>query len=95
MESHYLYLYLYLYLALSYLVLFSVLAVGGHATPLLGGWQPIQNLSKPHVQEISMGQFAVSEYNRRSKALLIFESVVEGESQVVKDGTTFNTDKIW
>ncbi|KAK3206969.1 hypothetical protein Dsin_021015 [Dipteronia sinensis] len=31
-----------------------------------------------------MGQFAVSEYNQRSKASLIFESVVEGESQVVE-----------
>ncbi|KAK1556595.1 hypothetical protein Q3G72_008444 [Acer saccharum] len=72
----------YLYLALSYIVLFSILAVGGRAMPLLGRWQPIQNLSEPRVQGI--GQFAVSEYNQRSKALLIFESLVEGESQVVK-----------
>lgn len=46
-----------------------------------GGWEPIKNVSDPHVQEI--GEFAVAEYDERSKAQLVFKEVVKGETQVV------------
>nr|CAD1837713.1 unnamed protein product [Ananas comosus var. bracteatus] len=46
-----------------------------------GGWQPIKNVSDPHVQEI--GKFAVAEYDNKSKAQLVFQEVVKGETQVV------------
>ncbi|XP_065854961.1 cysteine proteinase inhibitor 5 [Euphorbia lathyris] len=46
-----------------------------------GGWTPIKDLKDPHVAEIA--QFAVSEYNNRSKTNLKLQSVVKGETQVV------------
>ncbi|KAJ4704048.1 Cysteine proteinase inhibitor [Melia azedarach] len=67
----------------SALFILSVLLVAAAARTgaLLGGWTPIKDLNDPHVKEI--GQFAVAEYNKQSKADLKFQSVVKGESQVV------------
>ncbi|XVF13718.1 hypothetical protein REPUB_Repub08aG0231700 [Reevesia pubescens] len=48
---------------------------------LAGGWEPIKNISEPHVREVA--EFAVSDYNKQSKASLKLKSVVEGETQVV------------
>ncbi|KAE8689669.1 Cysteine proteinase inhibitor 1 [Hibiscus syriacus] len=48
---------------------------------LPGGWSPIENITDPHVTEIA--KFAVSEYNKQSKASLELVKVVKGESQVV------------
>ncbi|KAJ8770437.1 hypothetical protein K2173_017928 [Erythroxylum novogranatense] len=64
-------------------VLFSLLFLAGVASiaALVGGWKPIANVNDSHVQEI--GKYAVSEYNKRSKADLKFKGVVKGESQVV------------
>ncbi|XP_008342560.1 cysteine proteinase inhibitor 1-like [Malus domestica] len=48
-----------------------------------GGWQPIKNISDLHVKEIA--EFAVLEYNKHAQGQnkLAFESVVQGDSQVV------------
>ncbi|ESR45011.1 hypothetical protein CICLE_v10002632mg [Citrus x clementina] len=54
--------------------------------PMLGGWKPIEDPKEKHVMEI--GQFAVTEYNKRSKGALKFESVEKGETQVVS-GTNY------
>ncbi|KAK9268212.1 hypothetical protein L1049_010655 [Liquidambar formosana] len=59
----------------------SSAVVGGRQVGLVGGWQPIKNISDPHVREI--GEFAVTEYDKKAKAELKFESVVKGEYQVV------------
>lgn len=66
-------------LALLFLPIFS--AAVGRNDSLIGGWQPIKDVKNPHVMEI--GEFAVAEYNKASKAGLKFESVVKGETQVV------------
>jgi hypothetical protein len=63
-------------------------AVGGRGS-LVGGWQPIKNVNDPHVKEI--GAFAVTEYNKSSKAALKFVGVVKGETQVVA-GTNYRLD---
>ncbi|XP_059439575.1 cysteine proteinase inhibitor 1-like [Corylus avellana] len=63
-------------------------AVGGRGA-LVGGWQPIKNVNDPHVKEI--GEFAVAEYNKSSKAALKFVGVVKGETQVVA-GTNYRFD---
>ncbi|KAB1217404.1 Cysteine proteinase inhibitor 5 [Morella rubra] len=63
----------------------SATAVGGKG-PLVGGWQPIKNPKDPHVTEI--GEFAVAEYNKQTKAGLKFVRVVKGETQVVA-GTNY------
>ncbi|XP_010441439.1 PREDICTED: cysteine proteinase inhibitor 5-like [Camelina sativa] len=52
----------------------------------VGGWSPISDVKDPHVVEI--GEFAVSEYDKRSKLGLKFETVVSGETQVVS-GTNY------
>ncbi|WCJ34076.1 Cysteine proteinase inhibitor 1 [Euphorbia peplus] len=64
-------------------VLSAALAAGSMrgTGSMVGGWTPIKDLSDPNVKEIA--QFAVSEYNRRSKGNLKLESVVKGETQVV------------
>ncbi|PON34352.1 Cystatin [Parasponia andersonii] len=54
--------------------------------PLVGGWQPIEDLKDPHVREIA--EFAVTEYNKQSKLDLKLKSVVKGETQVVA-GTNY------
>ncbi|KAM4111860.1 hypothetical protein ACJW30_05G097300 [Castanea mollissima] len=59
---------------------------GGGGGVLPGGWQPIKNVTEPHVTEI--GEFAVEEYNKESKSQLKFLSVVKGETQVVA-GTNY------
>ncbi|XWS49481.1 hypothetical protein CRYUN_Cryun12cG0007200 [Craigia yunnanensis] len=62
---------------------------------LWGGWEPIKDINDPHVREVA--EFAVSEYNKQSKASLKLKSVVKVEKQVVinykldletSDGTT-------
>ncbi|KAH9759922.1 cysteine proteinase inhibitor 5 [Citrus sinensis] len=55
------------------------------ALPMPGGWTPIDPTEK-HVMEI--GQFAVTEYNKRSKSALKFESVEKAWTQVVS-GTNY------
>nr|AJD79055.1 CPI-4 [Morus alba var. atropurpurea] len=71
------------------LVILSVLVVplaAKRTGPLVGGWTPIKDLSDPHVKEIA--NFAVSEYNKQSKASLKLKSIVKGETQVVA-GTNY------
>ncbi|KAJ8759820.1 hypothetical protein K2173_009921 [Erythroxylum novogranatense] len=51
------------------------------AAAMPGGWEPIKNVSDPHIQEI--GEYAVSEYDKRAKAELKYENVEGGETQVV------------
>ncbi|XP_052208047.1 cysteine proteinase inhibitor 1-like [Diospyros lotus] len=48
---------------------------------LVGGWQPIQDLSSPEVQDLA--KFAIAEDNKAAGAKLEFQSVVRGEQQVV------------
>ncbi|CAA7027992.1 unnamed protein product [Microthlaspi erraticum] len=45
------------------------------------GYRPIKNIKDPHVTEI--GEFAVSEYVKKTKSELKFVTVVSGEYQVV------------
>ena len=51
--------------------------------PMVRGWKLIGDPKEKHMMEI--GQFAVTEYNKRSKSSLKFESVEKGETQVVYD----------
>ncbi|KAG2301986.1 hypothetical protein Bca4012_060323 [Brassica carinata] len=60
------------------LVLFSLYASEAVRT---GGWSPITDVKDPHVVEI--GKFAVSEYDKQSKAGLKYVEVVSGETQIV------------
>ena len=55
-------------------------ALGGDGAKA-GGWKPIEDLSDPQVKEVA--KFAVSEYNKQSKAALRLKSIVKGETQVV------------
>ncbi|KAK8664922.1 hypothetical protein V6N13_084691 [Hibiscus sabdariffa] len=48
---------------------------------LAGRWEPIKDISDPHVTEIA--EFAVDEYNKRVNTGLKLVVVVSGESQVV------------
>ncbi|KAK8478711.1 hypothetical protein V6N11_057310 [Hibiscus sabdariffa] len=50
---------------------------------LVGRWEPIKDISDPHVHEIA--EFAVDEFNKRINAItkLKLVAVVSGESQVV------------
>ncbi|KAK7859172.1 cysteine proteinase inhibitor 5 [Quercus suber] len=70
------------------LPIYSSTALGGKSGGgvLVGGWQPIKNITEPHVKEI--GEYAVEEYNKESKSQLKFVSVVKGETQVVA-GTNY------
>nr|DAD37833.1 TPA_asm: hypothetical protein HUJ06_008474 [Nelumbo nucifera] len=52
-----------------------------HEPPLLGGWQPIEHVKDPHVQEIA--KFAITEHNEEAKTNLKFKRVIRGEEQVV------------
>ncbi|KAL1214016.1 Cysteine proteinase inhibitor 5 [Cardamine amara subsp. amara] len=70
-------------LLLSLVVLLPLYA---SAAARVGGWSPISDVKDPHVVEI--GEYAVSQYNYRSKAGLKFETVVRGETQVVA-GTNY------
>ncbi|XP_042509152.1 multicystatin-like [Macadamia integrifolia] len=49
--------------------------------PSVGGWQPIKDVTNPHVQEL--GQFAVTEHNGQSGKHVVFKCVVIGWTQVV------------
>ncbi|KAH7545330.1 cysteine proteinase inhibitor 1 [Ziziphus jujuba] len=74
----------------SFLILIALLlpfmAVAARSKALVGGWSPLKNLNDPHVQGIA--EFAVSEYNKQSKAELKLDKVVKGETQVVS-GTNY------
>ncbi|KAJ3697805.1 hypothetical protein LUZ61_001510 [Rhynchospora tenuis] len=48
-------------------------------TQLIGGWQPIENITDSHVQEL--GNYAVSEHNRQSGDNLEFLYVMSGATQ--------------
>ncbi|XP_020574736.1 cysteine proteinase inhibitor 1 [Phalaenopsis equestris] len=54
---------------------------GARGSPMVGAWEPIDNLSDPHVQEIA--RFAVAENNEKTNGVLKLSRVVSGESQVV------------
>ncbi|KAH9685368.1 hypothetical protein KPL70_013931 [Citrus sinensis] len=69
-----------------FLSVVPLLAAGDRKGALVGGWKPIEDPKEKHVMEI--GQFAVTEYNKRSKSALKFESVEKGETQVVS-GTNY------
>ncbi|XVF52080.1 hypothetical protein PTKIN_Ptkin04bG0236200 [Pterospermum kingtungense] len=56
---------------------------------LVGGWQPIKDLNDTVVREVA--EFAVTEYNKRTKASLKLKSVVKGETQVVS-GINYKLD---
>ncbi|KAL0443024.1 UNVERIFIED_CONTAM: putative MO25-like protein [Sesamum latifolium] len=56
------------------------------ASPVVGGWKPIDNLKDPEV--VAIANFAVTEHNKQDGTALAFESVVKGETQVVA-GTNF------
>ena len=77
---------LYFLLTLMILPIYASTALGGKRGVLVGGWQPIKNITEPHVKEI--GEYAVEEYNKESKSQLKFVSVVKGETQVVA-GTNY------
>ncbi|KAK9267188.1 hypothetical protein L1049_009608 [Liquidambar formosana] len=74
--------------AVSFLLLNGVSSavVVGAEGRIIGGWEPIKNVSDPHVREI--GEFAVTEHNKEAKEELAFESVVKGETQLVS-GTNY------
>ena len=79
----------YFLLTLTILPIYASTALGGKrggGGVLVGGWQPIKNITEPHVKEI--GEYAVEEYNKESKSQLKFVSVVKGETQVVA-GTNY------
>ncbi|MQM16017.1 hypothetical protein Taro_048970 [Colocasia esculenta] len=52
----------------------------------VGRYQPIPKIKDPHIQEIA--KFAVAEYNKQARKVLVFVSVVSGEQQVVA-GTNY------
>ncbi|XP_075499345.1 cysteine proteinase inhibitor 5-like [Primulina tabacum] len=62
-------------------VAFSILLASSSIKASFAGWQAISNLTDPKVVEI--GKFAVKEHNKRVNALLRFESIVKGETQIV------------
>ncbi|KAM1213993.1 hypothetical protein ACFX13_005415 [Malus domestica] len=70
-------------LILALVLLPPVAAAADRRGLITGGWQPIKNMSDPHVKEIA--EFAVSEYTKQAQGQnkLVFESVVRGDSQVV------------
>ncbi|TQD80446.1 hypothetical protein C1H46_034036 [Malus baccata] len=49
--------------------------------PPRGGYYPIENLNDPHLREIV--DFAVSEYNKIHDKKLVFQKLVQGESQAI------------
>ncbi|KAI6704643.1 hypothetical protein NL676_007605 [Syzygium grande] len=53
---------------------------------LLGGWNPIKDLSDPFVGEIA--GFAIKTHNDEAKTGLVLEKVLRGETQVVS-GTNY------
>ncbi|KAI0493127.1 hypothetical protein KFK09_027403 [Dendrobium nobile] len=77
MRSH---LFLSVLLA-AYLSLSTAASVGPRRDPLVGGWQPIKNLSDPHVQKIA--KFAVDEHNKNVPKPLRLISVESGDTQIV------------
>ncbi|XP_042479770.1 cysteine proteinase inhibitor 1-like [Macadamia integrifolia] len=58
----------------------------GEPIPPPGGWQPLEDVKDPHVQEL--GKFAVSEHNKEAKVDLQFGEVKKGEFEVVS-GTLY------
>ncbi|XVF26181.1 hypothetical protein REPUB_Repub13aG0277000 [Reevesia pubescens] len=76
----------FLTLLLLSLIFLPIIFSDARKGDLLGGWTPIQNIKDPHVIEIA--EFAVAEYNKRSKTSLKLLKVVEGETQVVS-GTNY------
>ncbi|KAI6704636.1 hypothetical protein NL676_007598 [Syzygium grande] len=73
--------------AAAVLLLLQVSAAGSaHTEPLLGGWNPVKNLSDPYVREIA--EFAVKTHNDNAKTGLLLKKVVKGETQVVS-GTNY------
>ncbi|KAK6939424.1 LOW QUALITY PROTEIN: Cystatin domain [Dillenia turbinata] len=48
---------------------------------IYGGWEPMKNPNGPHVVEI--GEFTVTQHNKKAKKNLKFESVIKGETQVI------------
>ncbi|KAF3452089.1 hypothetical protein FNV43_RR08185 [Rhamnella rubrinervis] len=69
------------HIVLVLVALFVAAASAARTKALVGGWKTVQDLKDPHVKEII--EFAVSKYNKQSKANLKFDSVVKGDSQVV------------
>ncbi|XVE57351.1 hypothetical protein DITRI_Ditri04bG0084200 [Diplodiscus trichospermus] len=56
---------------------------------LVGRWEPIKDINDTHVREVA--EFAVAEYNKRSKGSLKLNRVVKGEMQVVS-GINYELD---
>ncbi|KAI7756897.1 hypothetical protein M8C21_030311 [Ambrosia artemisiifolia] len=61
-------------------------AFGGGGV-IVGGWKPIPDLTNPTV--VSVGRFAVDEYNKEARTSLKFKKVVKGDQQVV-EGMNYN-----
>ncbi|KAL0907047.1 hypothetical protein M5K25_025585 [Dendrobium thyrsiflorum] len=80
MRSH---LFLSVLLLAAYLSLSTSAAdvAGNQRDPIVGGWQPIKNLSDPHVQKIA--KFAVDEHNKNAPKPLRLISVKSGATQIV------------
>ncbi|XP_049392565.1 cysteine proteinase inhibitor 1-like [Solanum stenotomum] len=56
-------------------------AKGSRKEAIVGGWNPITNLTDPEV--VKIGKFAVDEHNKEAKTKLEFQEITKGESQVV------------
>lgn len=69
-------------------LLVSVFAATKEKDALVGEWEPIKNITDPHVTEIA--QFAVTQYNHNQQKgkKLSFVKTIKGESQVVT-GTNY------
>ncbi|XP_030446468.1 cysteine proteinase inhibitor 1-like [Syzygium oleosum] len=67
--------------AAAVLLLLRVSATRAARRELVGGWNPINDLSDPYVGEIA--DFAVKKHSEEAKMGLVLEKVVKGETQVV------------
>lgn len=65
-------------LLFSSFIFFNISLVSGGET-LVDGWTPIQNLSDTKVVDI--GKFAIARHNFQANTLLVFDKLVNGESQ--------------
>ncbi|VAH88032.1 unnamed protein product [Triticum turgidum subsp. durum] len=60
------------------------------AVALKSKWQPIKNITNPHVQDL--GTWAVVKYGMVSNSRLHFKQVVSGEVQRMTEGMNYRLD---
>lgn len=58
-------------------------ALGGGRGPLLGGWNPIPDVSDSHIQELGGWALGQAKHQKLAADELRFRRVVRGEQQVV------------